>query len=69
MGPPGLLNWWDEVSRHSQVTETVMSYSPQCDSIRTSQGSIPSRPCPANPQANNYANTKIFACAINELTF
>jgi hypothetical protein len=25
-------------------------------------------PLSANPQANNYANTKIFACAVNELT-
>jgi len=55
MASPGPLNWRNEVSRHSQVTETVMNYSPQCESIKTPQGSVPSRPGPANPQANSRA--------------
>src|SRR5882762_17379 len=41
MASPGPLNWRNEVSRHSQVTELVMNYSPPCESIKTSQGSVP----------------------------
>jgi len=68
MASPGPVNWWNEVSRHSQVTETVMNYSPPCESIKTSQGSVPIRPYLANPQANSHTHTKIFASAAHELT-
>jgi len=40
MASPGPLNWRNEVSRHSQVTEIVMNYSPHANQSKRPRGAF-----------------------------